>query len=195
MIGPLAQLKIDPRFRSRRFEVKGERIRLSDASRAGEELARGQKRQQRSENRRRELRLAFHQVILVATEGRAGVMIDVVLDERDPARAANSRERGLEQFVPGQVVGDKIPEMEAFRRGILDVPHVEIKAAAIEKKTAVARRLLIIPVVQIDGPYLGLAKKMVFDLGRPDLGTPVQAFVPGEAAILGFNPDNAIHPL
>ena len=70
-------------FRLRHFEIEGEGIRLANPARAGENLARGQKSEKRAEHRRGELRLALHQIIFVAAESRAGVMIDVVLDERD----------------------------------------------------------------------------------------------------------------
>src|SRR3989440_9250519 len=81
VIGALAELKIHLALRLRRLEIERQRIRLSNASRAGKDLARRQKSQQGSENRRCELRLAPHQIIFVATERGTGVMIDVVLDE------------------------------------------------------------------------------------------------------------------
>ena len=57
------------------------RVRLSYPAGAGENLARGQEGEQCSEDRRRELRLPLHQIILVTTERRPGVMVHVVLDE------------------------------------------------------------------------------------------------------------------
>ena len=150
VIGALAELEIDLALRLRRLEIERQWIRLPDPPRAGENLARGEKGQQRAENRRRELRLAFHQIILVAAERRAGVMIDVVLDERDAVFRAESNERRLQQLVAGQLVGDKIVQMQTFRRRVLDVPHVEIEPAAVEEKAAVARRFLVVAVMQID---------------------------------------------
>src|SRR5947209_20611436 len=82
MIGALTQLKIDLGLRSRRLEIEREWIRLTDAPRPGEDLTRRQESQERSQDRGRELRLPFHQIILVAAKRRAGVMIHVVLDER-----------------------------------------------------------------------------------------------------------------
>ena len=86
MVGPLAKLKIDRLFRRRHFEIEGEGIGLADPPRAGENLPRGQKGEERAEGRGSELRLALHQVIFMATEGSPGVMIDVVLDERNRVR-------------------------------------------------------------------------------------------------------------
>jgi hypothetical protein len=82
VIGTLAKLKIDVRLRLRRLKIERERIRLADATRPGKYLPCRQKSQQRSENWRRELRLAFHQIILVATKRGTGVMIDVVFNKR-----------------------------------------------------------------------------------------------------------------
>ena len=106
VIGALAELEIDRRFRCGGFEIKRERIGLADAARAGKNLARGEKREQRAESRGRELHLALHQVILVAAEGRAGVMIDVVLDERNASPAAPSAIREpTGELIAGQIVG------------------------------------------------------------------------------------------
>ena len=81
VIGALADLKIDARFALRNFEIKRERVRLPHSARAGENLPRGEEREQRPKDGRRELRLALHEVVLVTTKRRAGVMIDVILDE------------------------------------------------------------------------------------------------------------------
>ena len=88
VIGPLAELEIDRLIARRQLELEGEGMGLPDPARAGENLARRKETEQRAERRGRELRLSFHQVILVTTKGRAGVMIDVVLDERNPLARA-----------------------------------------------------------------------------------------------------------
>ena len=92
MVSPLTELKPHLRRWLRRLEIEGERIRLTDPPRAGKDLPRGQKSEQRSKNRRRELRLAFHQIILVATKRRPGVVIDVIFDKRDAALGAESNQ-------------------------------------------------------------------------------------------------------
>ena len=81
VIGPLAELEIDRFFRRRHIEIEGEGIGLADPARAGENLPGGEKSEQRAESRGGKLGLALHQIIFVAAESRAGVMIDVVLDE------------------------------------------------------------------------------------------------------------------
>ena len=88
VIGALAQLEIDVDLGLRQLEIERERVRLSDSPGAGENLASGEKCEQRAENRRRELRLAFHQIVLVAAESRTGVVVDVVFDEGNAIRRA-----------------------------------------------------------------------------------------------------------
>src|SRR5207253_10646686 len=96
VIRALTELKIDLGLRSRRLEIEREWIRLTDSPRAGEDLSRRQERQQRSQNRRRELRLPFHQIILVAAKRASGVMVHIVLDERDATLSAQRNERRLQ---------------------------------------------------------------------------------------------------
>ena len=87
-------------------------------------------------------------------------------ETRSAAPSASSD--GLQQLVARQIVGDEIAQMQALRRGIFDVAHVEIKPAAIEQKSAIARRLFVIPIVQIDRPGVRLAEEVILYLGRPE---------------------------
>src|SRR6266581_9379663 len=83
MIGPLADLEIDWGIRFGDFKVERQRVRPPDPTGARKNLTRREKSEERTERRRRELRVALHHIILMATEGRAGLMIDVVFDERN----------------------------------------------------------------------------------------------------------------
>ena len=60
-------------------------------------------------------------------------------------------------------------QMQTLRRCVLNVTHVEVETSAIKKKTAVAGRLFIIAVMQIDRPGLGFPEKIVLYLGWPEL--------------------------
>src|SRR6266581_3040630 len=193
VISALAQLEIHLALRLRRLEIERQWIRLPDAPRSGENLARRQKSQQRSENRRRELRLASHQIILVTTERRPGVMVHVVLDERDAVFSAESNQRRLQQIISGQLVRDKIVQMQTFRRRVLDVPHVEIEPSAVQEKAAVARRFLIVAVMQIDRPGVGFAEQIIFNLRRPKLRIHVRLVFAEKTTVLGFDSDDSIH--
>ncbi len=82
VVGALADLEVHRRVRARHLEIKRQRVRLPDPARAGENLPRGQEREQRPQTLLGELRLALHQIILVAAEGRPGVVVDVVLEKR-----------------------------------------------------------------------------------------------------------------
>src|SRR6266487_6068031 len=101
MIGTLTELKIDLYLWLRRLKIECQRIRLADSTGASEDLPRGQKSEERSENRRCELRLPFHQVILVATKCGSGMMIDIILDKRHATLRTQGGEGRLEQVVTG----------------------------------------------------------------------------------------------
>ena len=82
VIRALADLKFHRRAAAWRIEIEGEGTGLPDAPCAGENLPSGEETEQRAEQRRMELYLATHEVIFMTAKSRAGVMIDVVLDER-----------------------------------------------------------------------------------------------------------------
>src|SRR5437667_460494 len=81
VVGTLAELTRVRRSRLGRLKVECERIGLPYSPSASKNLSRRKKGEQRPEHRRRKLRLAFHQIIFVATKCRAGVMINIVLNE------------------------------------------------------------------------------------------------------------------
>ena len=99
----------------------------------------------------------------------------------------------MEQLISGQFVGDKIVQMQTLWRRVLDVSHVEIETPAIKKKTSVARRFLVIPVMQIDRARLGFAKEVVFDFCRPKLRIGVRLFFAQKTAVFRFNSNDPIH--
>src|SRR5881296_2608116 len=85
--------------------------------------------------------------------------------------------------------------MQTLRRGVLNVAHVEIKPAAVQKKAAVARRFFVIAIVKIDRPGARLVKEIILYFGRPHLGVTAQLFAAHQAAIFGFDSNDAIHRL
>src|SRR5947207_9362717 len=96
-------------------------------------------------------------------------------------------------MVAGDVVRHHITQKQALRRGILDVAHVEIEAAAIQEETTVARRFLIIPVMEIDRAGFLLPEKKIFDLYRPGVGMHTPVFSTDKATIFCFDSGDAIH--
>src|ERR1700737_1767812 len=131
VIGALAQLKLDTRFGTRRLKVERERISLTDTAGAGENLPRREESQQSAEHRRRELGLAAHEIVFMAAKRRAGVVIDIFFDERNTPRSTKAGQRRLQELISGEVVTDKIAEMQTLGRRVLNVAHIEIKTAAI----------------------------------------------------------------
>src|SRR5881275_190737 len=85
--------------------------------------------------------------------------------------------------------------MQTFRRGVLNVAHVEIKPAAVQKKAAVAGRFFVIAIVKIDRPGARLVEEIVLYLGRPNLGVAAQLFAAHQAAVFGFDSDDPVHRL
>src|SRR5882724_9465531 len=83
--------------------------------------------------------------------------------------------------------------MQTFRRSVLDMSHVEVKTAAVKEKAAVARRFLVVAVMQIDRPGVGLAEQIIFDLRRPKLGIHVRLVFAEKTTVLGFDSDDSIH--
>ena len=101
-------------------------------------------------------------------------------------------QRLLEQDLADLVVGDDVGQREAFRRAVFDVAHVEIEPAAVEEKAAVARRLVVIAVVQIDQAELLLLEDVIAD-ARRDGGQPER--FGSHAAIFGLQAGEPLHAL
>src|SRR2546423_8411696 len=83
--------------------------------------------------------------------------------------------------------------MQPFRGRVLDRSHVELKAAAVKEKAAVARRFLVIAVMQIDRPGVGFAEQVIFNLCRPKLRIHVRLVFAEKTTVLGFDSDDSIH--
>ncbi len=58
-------------------------------------------------------------------------MIDVILDEGNVIAGLHFAQRVQQQGVARKIVNDRIAQTHAFRRCVLDVAHVEIKAPTV----------------------------------------------------------------
>ena len=83
--------------------------------------------------------------------------------------------------------------MQALRRGVLDVAHVEIKAAAVEKESPVARRFFVVAVMKIDRAGLGFAEQVILHPHRPRVGVSAAFIRADKAAVFGFDAGDPIH--
>src|SRR5262249_44335506 len=83
--------------------------------------------------------------------------------------------------------------MQAFRRRVLDVTHVKVETAAIEKKSSVSRWFFVVPVVQIDRASIRLSEEIVLNLRWPQLRIDVRFVFTYKAAIFGFDSNDPIH--
>ena len=77
------------------------------------------------------MRFTPHQIILVTPESRAGVMIDVVLNKRNAIACLQLPERVQQQSITGKIINNGVAQTDTFGRGLFDMSHVEIKAAAV----------------------------------------------------------------
>ena len=193
VIGALRDLEVDRRRVAAGFPVEGKGIGLAHPARASEDLPRGEKREQRVQRGRVELHLAAHEVVLMAAESRAGVVIDVVLEKGHLPGPLQCRQRALQKRIPRQVVGHGVPQRAAFRRGIFKVAHVDVEPPAVQQKTAVARRLLVVAVVEVDRAELRLAEDVVLHAGRPGIGAALRLVGLDQAAIFRLDAHDAVH--
>ena len=108
MIGTLTDLEMDRRGAGWQIEIKSEWMGLSDAAGAGINLASCEERKQCSQYRRGELSFTPHQVIFMTTESCAGVMIDVVLNKRNPIASLQLAQRLQEQSIARKIVNNGI---------------------------------------------------------------------------------------
>src|SRR4029079_1159502 len=129
----------------------------------------------------------------MAAERRSSVMVHVVLDERDAIFRPESDERRLQEIVTSELVCNEIMQMQAFRRCVLDMSHVEIKSAAVQQETAIAWRFLVVAVMQINRAGVSFAKQIVLNLGRPKLGIYVRLVFAEKTTVLGLDSHDAIH--
>jgi hypothetical protein len=74
------------------------------------------------------------------------------------------------------------------------VAHVEVNAPAIEQKSAIAGRLLVIAIVLVQHPDPAFFEEVILHAGWPRFHCAT-SFFRNEAAILGFDSDNSVHGL
>src|SRR5438477_754241 len=83
--------------------------------------------------------------------------------------------------------------MQTLRRRVLDVPHIEIEPAAVQEKSTVARRFLVIAVMQITRARVGFAEQIIFHLRRPKLGIHVRLVFTEKTTVFGLDSNDSIH--
>ncbi len=106
----------------------------------------------------------------MTAEGRASVMIDVILDERNVIACVHFAQRVQEQSITRKIVNHGVAQTHAFRRSVLDVAHVEIKAPAVQQEPTVARWFFVIAIMQVESARARLPENVIFDTRRPGFG-------------------------
>jgi hypothetical protein len=92
--------------------------------------------------------------------------------------------------VPCLVVADDIVEAEAFGGAIFEVAHVEVSAAAVEKKAAIASGLVPIALVHIDQAEALVAEYPIANACEDDGGSRQ---IICQASVFGLEACDAVH--
>src|SRR5437667_346202 len=83
--------------------------------------------------------------------------------------------------------------MQAFRRRVLDMSHVEVETSAVEEKSSISWRFLVVAVMQVDRASIRRSEQIIFNLGRPQLRIDVRFFFTQKTAVFGFDSNDPIH--
>ena len=166
--------------------------RRTDPARAGEEQTQRQKREQSEYVVLRQGGGTPDEIIFVAAERRAGVMVHVVANEVDLIGQVHLLEGLQENGVPGPVVAQQINQRQTFRRAIFQMAHVHVGPSSVEQKTAVARRFVPIALV-----HVGQAKSVLLEnpVADPADGAGRTGGVVGQTTVLCFQANDAVHKL
>jgi hypothetical protein len=159
-------------------------------ARADVEHAQGQKGQERMDVGLGQRRGPADEVIFMAAEGRAHVMIDVVADEINFALQAHGFDRLQQHGVASRVVTQDIEQAHAFRGAIFQVAHVDVAAAAVEKKSAIAGRFVPIALMHVDQAKAGFLENPVAHARN---GAGCAGKIAGQTAVLRLQTHDAIH--
>ena len=171
--------------------VEGGAVGFADATGAGVDLAGGEEGEEGGDVGFVEFGGALDEVVFVAAEGGAGVVVDVVFDEGDAVGGAEILKGGLDEGVAGGVVGGEVGEGEALRGGVFEVPHVEVEAATVAQEAAVAGGLLVVAVMEVEHAGGPAAEEVGLDPHGPGVGAAGGALVGDEAAVFGFKAGDA----
>jgi hypothetical protein len=93
-------------------------------------------------------------------------MVDVVSDQRDLIAQSEILDGPLQNGITGSIAGHEVGQRMAFRRGILQMPHVEINPSGIRQEPAVPRRFVVPAMMQIQHALPLNVEDMITDLVR-----------------------------
>src|SRR5215471_2157413 len=93
-------------------------------------------------------------------------MVHVVLDKRHLLSQTKVLDRLLQNGIPSPIGGDYIGQGMTFRRGIFQMPHVEIDTTRIRQEPAVAGRFVMSPMMQVKHALPLDMKQIIADLVR-----------------------------
>jgi hypothetical protein len=71
--------------------------------------------------------------------------------------------------------------------------HIQLKPATIQKKTAVARRFLVIAIMQIDRADLTLAEKVILDFYGPRVSLALRLILRDQTSVFSLEASYPVH--
>src|ERR1700736_2952234 len=71
--------------------------------------------------------------------------------------------------------------------------HIEVETASIQKKTAIARRFFVVPIMKVDCTDMALAKEVILDLDRPGISLALSLIFGDQTTIFCLETDNPVH--
>ena len=166
--------------------------RASDAPRPGEHLTGDQKRHQWTEAAPGKGKLPRDEIVFMRAERRIGLVIDIVLDERHRLVQPQRPHRILNNPIPCTIRGHKIRQGRALRRGIFQMPHIDVDTARIGQKPPVARRLVMTTMVKIEDSSPFDMKNVVANTLRHPGGRMVGTILVHQEAVFRFKSEDTI---
>ena len=133
---------------------------------------------------------AAHQIILMAAKSRAGIVVDVVADETDLPFQMHGLDGLHKEGVAGRIIAQHVEQAHALRGAVFEMAHVDVTAAAVEKKTAVASRFVPIALMHVDQAETMFPENPV---AHPGNGGGRAGKIARQASVLRLQTDDAIH--
>src|SRR3984893_16983580 len=71
--------------------------------------------------------------------------------------------------------------------------HVEVESTSIQKKTAVARRFFVVPVMQVDSAHMTFPEEVVLHLNRPGVCLALGLVFRDQTTVLCLETNDSVH--
>ena len=128
----------------------------------------------------------------MAAERRIRLVIHIVLDQEATIRQSGIFQGLLQNAIAGPIGGHEIDQSGAFRRGVLEMSHVQINPAGIGQEAAVAGWFVVPAMMKIQhASLLHLEDMIPKSVGDPRWGMFGPILIDQES-VFGFQSKNLI---